>query len=331
MKFRLECDVIGSYTKVEEFKCVCADKEYEFTPNENGFLSEIKITATAKHPERFSVTITPNNDNDSKTFHFSYDGEQVQEILNGDFQYLEGVLAWRGNINRVNWESAMLRYLPESEEEKSRIAIDLVRVEKLPNELEVTVSAKDLAQFILRRDFHGKLYTQIFSFYRQGQNYFHSGRNISAFLNFYLLLEGTYAEEGHWKNFEVRNDFLASPEFVKFTQEIIDNHLTPTARRTWFINKMLSELKDAKGNPIPKALNPEGIAWLLVSKRGSLFHFRFEKGFDQPVRDDEDYEGIAFVSYSLARLTLEYIFEEAEAVYHKIILEQRKRKELASK
>ncbi len=326
MKFSLECDVGGSYTKVEQFKAVCNGKEYEFTPDENGFLSKIKITATAERPEDFIVKFTPNEDNDGKTLSFEYDGRQINEILTGDFQYLEGMFAWRGNISRINWQSATLEYLPETDEEKTRIATELLKIEALPNTTEFQFTAEQIAQFLLRRNFHGKLFNQFFSFYRQGQNYLREERFISAFLCFYLFLEGAYAKEGHWKNFRVKNDFLASPEFQQFIQETINGHLPPTGGLTWSINKMLAELKDAKGNPTPKALNAEGIASLLISTRGSLFHFRLEEGLDQPVRVDSDYEAIATVAYSLTQKTLAHIYDEAENVHREIILEQRKRK-----
>jgi hypothetical protein len=326
MKFSLECDVIGSYTKVEQFKAVCNGQEYEFTPNEDGFVSKIKVTATAKHPEHFIVSFTPNEDNDGKTISFEYDGIQVHEVLTGDFQYLEGMLAWRGNITRINWQSAILQYLPETDEEKARIETDLIKIEPVPNTIEFQFTAEQIAQFLLRSDFHGKLFNQFFSFFRQGQNYLREERFISAFLYFYLFLEGAYAEEGHWKNFQVKNDFLASPEFHRFIQETIDEQLPPKGRLTWSLNKMLSELKDAKGNPTPKILDAEGIASLLISTRGSLFHFRLEEGLDQPVRVDTDYEAIANVAYSLTQKTLANIYDKGENAHRGIILEQRKRK-----
>ncbi len=326
MKFSLECDVVGSYTKVEQFKAVCNGKQYEFTPDENGFLSKIKVTATAERPEDFVVKFTPNEDNDGKTLTFEYDGKQIHEILTGDFQYLEGMFAWRGNIRRIDWQSATLEYLPETDEEKARIATELLKIEPLPNTTDFQCTAEQIAQFLLRRNFHGKLFNQFLNFYRQGQNYLREERFMSAFLYFYLFLEGAYAEEGHWKNFQVKNDFLASPEFQQFIQETINEHQPPTGRLTWSINKMLAALKDGKGNPTPKALNAEGIASILISTRGSLFHFRLEEGLDQPVRVDSDYEAIATVAYSLTQKTLAHIYDEAENVHREIILEQRKRK-----
>lgn len=164
----------------------------------------------------------------------------------------------------------MFEYLPETEEEKARIKVSYYRMQLMPNTTEVELTPESIAQDLMRRDFHGKLLNQLLTFFRQGQNYFREGRYMSAFLNFYLFLEGTYSEKGRWRNAEVREDFLTSPEFPPFVQEIIDEYLKPGGRRTWWINKMLGELKDAKGHPTPKLLNPEGIAWLLVI-RGATF------------------------------------------------------------
>lgn len=56
------------------------------------------------------MKFTPNEDNDRKTSSFEYDEKQINEILTGDFQYLEDMFAWRGNISRINWQSATLEY-----------------------------------------------------------------------------------------------------------------------------------------------------------------------------------------------------------------------------
>ena len=178
----------------------------------------------------------------------------------------------------------------------------------------------------MRRDFHGKILNQFLSFFRQGQNYIREERNISAFLNFYLFLEGAYAKEGHWRNYEVHQDFLASTEFTTILQGIIDTELTPTARLTFSIKKRLSELTDPQGNPTPKNLDVDGIAWLMIKTRGSLFHFRFDNGLNQRIRLDDDYEALAFVSYVLAQKTLENVFDQVEKVYGELMEEQRKEK-----
>lgn len=331
MKFSLECDVVNSYTKVEEITISCYGREYHFIPNEDGMLGKIKIVATADHPEKFEMTFTPQTDKpESKNLNFSFDGDQVHDILISDFQYLEGILAFLGNIGQINWQAAKFEYLPETEEENARIAIPWYRLEKMSDTREVEIAGATIAQLILRRNFLGKLLNQFLVFFREGKNSFHAGRYINAFLNFYFVLEGAYGEEGRWRNAETREDFLNSPEFCKFADEIIADNLKADSRYHWWISRMLQNLKDPRGNPIPKPLNAEGIAWLLVDTRGSLLHFKKDfSDFDNVVRVDEDYEALSLVSYELARKTLGHYYDAIEAQYMKI-MEERKAKKQAN-
>ncbi len=304
MRFSLECDVIDSYIKMDGVICKCYDKKYEFIPNEKGYLARIKITAPADNPGKFEMTITPGDDEpEGKILNFGIDGDQVHEILTADFQYLEGTLAFMGNIGQVNWQSAKFEYLPETEEEKARIAIPWYRIELNPVTTEVPITSNRIGQIIMRRNFHGTILNQMLAFFREGQNAFRVGRYINAFFNFYLVIEACYGEKGRWRNAQTREDMSASKEFRKFVDEIIKEHLKPGGRRMWFIDKMLSELTDAKGNATPKTLDPDGIARLLVDTRGSLLHFKIDDPH-KTLRFDDDYEAIAFVAYSLVQQTL---------------------------
>jgi hypothetical protein len=324
MKFSLECEVVDSHIKTGDFIISCYGKDYHFIPNETGTLSKIKIVVPAEHPEKFEMVITPQeNRPELNSLKFSYDGDQVHEILTSDFQYIEGMLSLWGNIKRVNWQSARFEYLPETDEEKARIAIPWIQIEKTPDKTEREMPDVKIAQIILRRNFHGALLNQFLVFLREGKNNFQVGRYISAFLNFYFILEGAYGEKDHWRNAETREDFLKSPEFCKFVDEIITDNLKIGGRYHWWINKMLQELKTPKGNPISKPLNSEGIAWLLVDTRGSLLHFKrdFNNLVDH-LRVDDDYEAIAFVAYSLATKTVNFLFDEIETEYIKIMNER---------
>lgn len=322
MKFSLECDVIDSYTKIEHFICRCYGKDYEFINDEKGVLSKIKVTATAERPDLFAMAITaPDDSPDEKTFNFEYDGVQVHEVLTSDFQYLEGMLAFFGNITRVNWQSAKLEYLPETDEEKERVKVPWIRIERLPITTKFSIPREQVAQMILRRNFHGRILNQFLAFYREGQNAFRNERFIYAFLNFYLLLEGAYGKKDRWRNAQTREDFEDSKEFSDSINEIIQEHLKPGTRNHWRITKMLSELTDIKGNPIPKSLDVEGLIWLLVDVRGNLLHFRIHD-FDA-LRLDENHEAIAFVAYKLSQKTLNHAYTEVEEEYEKIMDERK--------
>ena len=311
MRFSLECDVVDSTVKIESFKADCYGKEYHFIADENGMLRKVKIIATADHPEKFEVTVVPRDDQpEGNTITLGADMDQVHEILTNDFQFMEGVLALREGVSKINWQAAMLEYLPETDEERERVAaVPGFRIERHIEKAPIELSMNDFGQIILRRDFHGKLLNQFLTFYREGQNEYNNGRFINSFLNFYFVLEGAFSEKHRWRNYETRQDFLSSPKFVEFVDEIMAMDFKPGYRLRWYIDRMLQNITDSKGQPTPKSFDAEGIAWLLVDTRGNLLHFKSDAANPTSLlRFDDDYEAIADLSYQLARRTMAYFY-----------------------
>ena len=326
MRFSLECDVIDSVIRVESFKATCYGKEYHFIPDEMGILTKIKIIAQAHHPEKFFMTITPRDDApEGKDLNFSADMDQVHEILTGDFQYFEGVLALRRAISKINWQATKFEYLPETDEERKRITIPWYKIERSVRNAPMQLEMNDFGQAILRRNFHGRLLNQFLAFYREGQNDWNEGRFIKSFLNFYFVLEGAFSEKDRWRNYETREDFLSSSAFLQFVGETINDEFKPGSRLRWWLDKMLANLTDKKGRPIPKLFDGEGIAWLLVDTRGSLLHFKADvsnpKGL---LRFDDDYEAISTLAYRLAEKTMFYFYYEVVEKEFAKIMEPRK-------
>lgn len=322
MRFSLECGVVDSIVSVEPFKATCYGKEYHFIPNDKGVLSKIKIIAGTDHPEKFFVSVTPRKDDpEGNEIYFSADMDHVHELLTSDFQYLEGVLAMRRAISKINWQSAILEYLPETDEERQKIAISSLKIERKIQYPPMQFEMNDFGQILLRRDFHGRLLNQFLTFFREGQNDWNEGRFINSFFNFYFILEGSFSEKDRWRNFETREDFLASPKFLEFLDEVINDEFSAGSRLRWWLDKMLANLTDSKGQPIPKSCDAEGIAWLLVDTRGNLLHFKPDTSNPTALlRFDDDYEAIATLAYRIAQRAVAYFYyEQVEKEFTKIM------------
>jgi hypothetical protein len=311
---------------VESFKATAYGKEYFFIPDDKGLLTRIKIIAQALRPEMFYMTITPREDEpEGKDLNFSADMDQVHEILSADFQYFEGVLALQKAISKIDWQAATFEYLPETAEERKRIAIPWYKIERAVKNVPLQLEMNDFGQIILRRNFHGRLLNQFLAFYREGQNDWNEGRFIKAFLNFYFVLEGAFSEKDRWRNFETREDFLSSIPFLKFVGEIIADEFKAGSRLRWYLDRMLANLTDNKGRPIPKAFDAEGIAWLLVATRGGLLHFKVdESNPDGLLRFDDDYEAISTLGQRLAQKTMFHFYYDVIEKEFAKIMDQRK-------
>src|SRR5262245_46043347 len=83
------------------------------------------------------------------------------------------------------------------------------------------------------------------------------GAQARSALYFYLVLEGFFGEKDRWRNFETREDFLRSAEFLRFVDEILKDEFKPGSRLRWFLDKMLANLKEtAMGLFLPMPGSP---------------------------------------------------------------------------
>lgn len=305
MKICLECEV-ESKIKLEEAIMEFDDKRYVFSPNEDGYLAKISITATAPKPER----CTSGFKDEGKTIFFNTDSE-FNETLIKEFQYFEGILSLIGNLKRIRWQSAWIEYIPETEEEKEQAKLTKFRWEKKLPDDDVEVPAKSLAQMVLRKDTHDLLNVYL-SFYREGLNEYKSFRFINAFFNFYFILEGVYGNN-EWRNFEVREAFKNSPDFSVFLQEVIDNDISKSKEMQDDVSAMLNSLKDRYGNPLNKSMDIDGLTHLIVDTRGTLHHYSDDPNRQQNTPfNHESFQSITTVMLILSDKTLRRMIKEID-------------------
>lgn len=300
MKFSIECKVESKIELPSKITVKNDDKEYTFVPNEKNLLSSIKIVATVKNPEKFYSIIehTP----DEKVKHNMIVNRDI-DLFNSlikEFQELESILAFNGNLKKIYWNEPKDDLICDTEEERQKVQIFGTHFTKeYPDPIKV-IDEATLNDIIKTKDKYTSL-TIPKAFWREGNNDFKAFRYINSFFNFYFVLEGLYGN-GKTKNSAVEKEFLNSEEFCDFINWIIEN----IKKEPRHLNKIKEILKFRN-----KKLDVEGLIHLLVSTRGDLHHFTDNPNKKQGTPfDHAEFETIAWVSLGLTtRAILQKILE----------------------
>jgi hypothetical protein len=305
MKIKMTCDVEPKI-KVNTLRGIYGEWQYDFTPNADGFLEKITIETTVpdytKYQLRFDDYPTPEKP-DGKIMVILTDDE-FNNFLIEEFQYFEGMISLLGNPVAVSWQSPWVELIAENEEEKPH-AIGGFRFGRANNEEKpYEMPDSNVGNMIQRAHFHSKIINPYLAFFREAERERRAFRFINTFFNSYFVLEGAYGNQ-KWRNWEVTEELKNSPEFRRCTQKVIDDFVIKNPIIETKIRKMLSELKDRRGNSINAQLDIDGLAQLLVLTRGSLLHFSgdTETSKGTPINHNE-FEEIAEVALRIAGETL---------------------------
>lgn len=294
MKFGLEC-VVESKTKLsEEVEIETEKRTYFFYPNDEGYLTRVKVVANVEHPERFSYVVQPFVDGDKtvKNHIFNIDEELLAAIVK-DLQDIESILGFWGNVKRIRWQAAKYDFIYDSEAERQKIKLSPYQAKITHGDPDITLEPELLAKLVATKDKYPMLIAPQ-SFFREGYNDFQEGKYINAFYNFYFILEGLYGNR-EWRSNKIAGEFKRSTTLSKCIEDVISEVLTEKQSRYLpHIQKMLKQRQ--------KALDIEGVIFLLVATRGDLHHFFnvSSKNEGTPL-NQHHFEPIAFVTMSIAQ------------------------------
>jgi hypothetical protein len=308
MKVSLECDVESRIKVATVAFSFSSGRDYIFTSNDRGHITKIKVISKVDKPELFfSKSIPQAEDPTRKEIIFSADPELIKALI-AEFQYLEGILSFKGTLQKIHWESPMVEYLPETEKEKEQIEIPFYQVKRHRPEAESEISDQDLCQLIFGKSRYYLLNIP-FSFFREGLNEFNSFRFINAFFNSYFVLEGLYGN-GKTKNHAIKSEFKKSKEATENIQWIVDTYPQRSEPQEIRNYRTLLEMLKRRN----KAFDVDGIIELLVRTRGDLHHFQFHSNRQQasPL-NQEEYEAIATLSLELAAGAIRQAMDEIDS------------------
>jgi hypothetical protein len=182
VRYELSC-VVDSHTYLAEgsHSFERRGSAYTFSAGADGRLNEIAISAKVVNAERFKMKFVPGG------FLEEYDGDLRDEIV-AEFQYLESVLGFAGEVARIHWDTPRGRVIPETEEEAKNITRASLRIERkwkiTPNQLLKT----DLEALIDDRQIVQPVQV-LQSFFREGKNELYQFRFINAFHGLFFMLD----------------------------------------------------------------------------------------------------------------------------------------------
>lgn len=151
MKYSLECGVDSKIFIGKEMKIVEGKKEYILTPNKDGMLAFIKIITKVDNPERFYSKIEDSNEKIKPHITIEADPTVFDE-LKSDFQYIESALAFIGNLQRIHWSDPKQEWIPETDEEKSKLKVFSAHFTRKPSEIPTRLKDEYFVDVLRQKD-----------------------------------------------------------------------------------------------------------------------------------------------------------------------------------
>lgn len=212
--------------------------------------------------------------------------EQI-EIL----QHIESFGAIDKGIEKINWQNCSIEWIPENEAEAKDVSISEYKRSFSYQPRNSLLTKSWLENTIVYRKQLSHL-SLPFSFFREGANQYRRFQYQSAFISFYLMLEGLF---GNCKNSKDYKNTNIKKEFA--TSKILDTAIT----------KVIFDLKERGGihyewfNASCKKYNKEanklGLIHILVEQRGDLSHFSIkDKKTQKNPFCEESYNSLAFIA-----------------------------------
>jgi len=300
MRFAIECSIDSLMLIEKEFHLQLGDAEYYLIPNKNGFISSIKITKKVDNPEKFYSEVLSGTGGSKLTINIRAEKEFVEK-LRSEMQYLEASLSFDGPHTQIHWESPKQEWIPENDEEKSKLKIFKIEFKK-----EYPVKPKILTEeifysIIINRNNYDEL-TVLKAFYNDGIKFFKEFKYINAFYNFYFIIEDIYGG-ANTQNRLIIKSYKESENLKEHIKWIMDNYIKNNERHH---TKLKEFLKD-----MGKTDSIEDIIEFLVLTRGRLHHFSRKSTLKigTPL-NQSDYESVAFLAMGIAlRALLNEILE----------------------
>jgi hypothetical protein len=262
MRYGLKCPVSSRIrlpgvmtTKWEEF-------DLELAPDGAGFFARLSLSVGGQDASLYRNENTINHDLKLLKVQVNRD-EALHARMLAAIHSLESFLCFYGNLERIHWTTVESVFEAESEEEKSLLKIEAWSITPAINDPVVDFIAEQVDLLIARAQQCHSLTTTL-SFYREGLNDVRVYRHISAFFNFYFVIEGLCGN-GKTKNPAVEAEFKRSPVLTNAIQEWLKRGIPqPMGDDVGIVDRL---------KRMNKKVSVENIIHLLVWSRGDLHHY----------------------------------------------------------
>lgn len=271
------------------------DKIFTLVPDERKCIAFIKVTIKIQDPELINSSFESNSEKREHTLKVHMDNVIVEDLLY-EFQSMESMLAFpQASLRRIYWENPKYEFIPENQEEESKIMREskVFKAEWTKSYDDGTFLSKDVFIDMMK---NRKKYRDLLipkAFFHEGMNQFKSFKYITAFFNFYFIIEDFYGD-GKSQNAAVEKAFKESKEFRSFIQWAINNIVNDNDRRHF--ENISSYLKIYN-----KSFDVDGLIILIVRLRGQLHHYIGKSTQLQgtPLNHTK-FESLAYLTYQIA-------------------------------
>ena len=233
----------------------------------------LKVTKPVKEYEAFLPKVSMING----TVNIVIWKDDIYRDLLEWLQYIEAMGSFNFGVERVFWDRPIVCWLPENDDERRQVPMP--RYKRTPQEGARKKLLKDnnLFDVVVYRRQLKDLYIP-FTYYKEGQRFFHNVNYYFAFINFFMLLEYCFAK-GKFKSAEVIKQFKESKILKLSILQLLAMPSMHSGDAIW-------DWLERECNHYNKQMNVEGIIYLLVSLRGELFHASSKS--EKRYRDDTE-------------------------------------------
>ena len=262
-------------------------------PSEDGLLSELTVIVGIDNTNGFISHVEPG-----VALTIDYD-KQISDKLIDMFQYIDASLSLLFGVKKINWEERETFFIPESEEEQSKLDVMSYSLRYHYPEEQRTKLTVGVFKDIIQRKSKDESLTIVKLFHREGIREFRSLRYIQAYYSFYFILEDLYGE-GKTQNRDIEQKFKSNQTLRTLIQGVLNTTIKPHGNHLQNIQNFLQEEN--------KSFDVDGIIELIVRVRGNLHHYsgKSTKRKGTPLNQRE-FESMA---YLLMGITIKSIIEE---------------------
>ena len=291
MKYSLECKVDSNMIIEDEITYHEKDKTFILIPDDKKYISTIKIVVSISDPKLFHSTCESYPEKREHKLTINMD-KSVYEDLIYEFQRIESMLAFpKASLKKVYWESPKQEIIPETQEERNELKVLSTSWTKSYPNNPLLLNKDTFIEVMENRYRYPELIVPQ-AFFREGMNDFHTFRYISAFYNFYFVIEDLYGDR-KCQNSDVAQELKKSNEFRSFVQWVIDDIQKDDKRH---FNNISSYL-----NIYRKTFDIDGLIFIIVRIRGQLHHYSGKSTRPQGTPFNQvEFESFAYLTLLLA-------------------------------
>lgn len=295
MKYGLRCPVTSKTRLSAPSAQVWDNFTIEFATNNDGYLIQVSVIAAGQDATRYASKAEIDQPAKTLRLHIQRD-ELLRDEMMSVLHALESFLSIYANLEQIHWDCVEEFVEAESDEEEKLLNVHTWKTTPALHDPDITLSADEL-HWLITRAKQCKSMTTTISFHREGVNNLRRFQNISAFFNFYFVLEGLYAN-GKFKSEQVKAEFRRSPNLVAAIEAVMAEDFPLSVGDDRSIPDMLRNFN--------KPCDVNGLIHLLVHTRGDLHHYAGDK---QPAKGspllNERYRSLAQFSLKLSQAVLD--------------------------